>query len=236
MSLKDTDIQGDANVSRHFNVGGRANIHGDVSLGHGLKVEGWLDAPNVKGPNKGLFISEESLTEAYPEPRPGWWALVGDTLPAPVYRVEGGEWIATGEVSGEVTIDCEQFKEDVHRLDDTVADLTDDTTDLKERMQVAEDAITGLSEDISTLTNAHNGLVVNFEAHKTQSSQELTELRGAVTTLAGQTGEAVEALGGYKLREISEDDYETALQSGTLDGNTVYLIPEEDTLEESTIE
>lgn len=36
--------------------------------------------------NKGLFGSLESLRSAYPTPQVGDWAVVGDSIPGPVYR------------------------------------------------------------------------------------------------------------------------------------------------------
>lgn len=113
MSLHDTDIQGSANVSRNANVGGHANVNGDVTVGHNLIVKGWIDAPNIKGPLKGLYASGEALKAAYPRPMPGWFALVGNTLPAQVWRVEGGKWTPTGETGGEFNLWLDQLETDV---------------------------------------------------------------------------------------------------------------------------
>jgi hypothetical protein len=73
---------------------------GNMSVKGNLKVEGWLDAVNVKGPNKGLFTDVKSLREAFPMPHDGWWALVGYSLPAAIYVGQGGEWVATGGEGG----------------------------------------------------------------------------------------------------------------------------------------
>ena len=64
MSLYNTDLPGTANISRNANVGSHANVNGDVTVGHNLVVKGWVDAPNIKGPLKGLYASEETLTAA----------------------------------------------------------------------------------------------------------------------------------------------------------------------------
>lgn len=125
MSLYNTDIQGNANISRNANVGGHANINGDVTVGHNMVVKGWLDAPNIKGTCKGLYASEETLKAAYPRPMPGWFALVGNTLPAQVWRVDGGEWTPTGETGGQFSLWLDQLETDVK-------DLTDDVRDLEE--------------------------------------------------------------------------------------------------------
>lgn len=125
MSLQNTDIQGNANISRNANVGGHANVNGDVVVGHNLFVKGWIDATNIKGPCKGLYASEEALKAAYPRPMPGWFALVGNTLPAQVWRTEGNQWVPTGETGGQFTLWLDQLETDVK-------DLTEDVRDLEE--------------------------------------------------------------------------------------------------------
>lgn len=125
MSLHNTDIQGNANISRNANVGSHANVNGDVVVGHNLFVKGWVDAPNIKGPCKGLYASEEALKAAYPRPMPGWFALVGNTLPAQVWRTDGGQWVPTGETGGQFNLWLDQLETDVK-------DLTDDVRDLEE--------------------------------------------------------------------------------------------------------
>lgn len=123
MSLYNTDIQGNVNVSRNMNIGGNADIKGTLQIGHNLKVKGWVDARNIKGACKGLYSSKEALEEAYPSPMPGWFALVGDTLPADVYRVDGGRWVATGEKGGEFSLYLDDIETDLNALEEHVKDL-----------------------------------------------------------------------------------------------------------------
>ena len=52
-SIKTTEIEGDVSVGRHVSIGGNANVQGNATVKKNLKVEGWLDAKNIKGPNKG---------------------------------------------------------------------------------------------------------------------------------------------------------------------------------------
>ncbi len=99
-----SSVKGDVAVGRNVDIGGDVDIKGHIHAGHNLTVDGWLDAPNVKGPSKGLFPSETAMKGAYPLPEPGWWALVGDTLPADVWCVVDGEWTATGKKSGNLTV------------------------------------------------------------------------------------------------------------------------------------
>lgn len=106
-------IIGDLNVGRNIYNGGDVTIAGSTIIRRNLKVNGWLDAKNIKDPNKGLYKSVETLKESHPEPMIGWYALVGDTLPAKVYRAEEKdgiiEWVYTGVNSGELDVDINDY-------------------------------------------------------------------------------------------------------------------------------
>lgn len=104
-SIKTTEKEGDVSIGRHVGIGGNANVRGNVVVHMNMKVEGWLDAKNIKGSNKGIFTTAEKLREAYPHPHDGWWAIVGKSLPSPIYVGDGGEWVATGESGGTPTLD-----------------------------------------------------------------------------------------------------------------------------------
>jgi hypothetical protein len=122
-SLKNEAIQGNLSTSRDITAGGHLNVRGNSVFDHNVVIKGWLDAKNIKGPCKGLYASEETLNEAYPKPMPGWYALVGNTLPANIYRSDGGKWVATGEQGGEVNLYLDHLEEDVANLDDEVKDI-----------------------------------------------------------------------------------------------------------------
>lgn len=84
----------------NLEVGGDCCLHGNIS------VEGWLDAPNVKGFLRGLFPDTDALRRYAPRPRSGWAALVGLTLPAEVYEAVDGVWTATGRMGGQPLLDA----------------------------------------------------------------------------------------------------------------------------------
>ena len=65
----------------------------------------------LSNPCKGYFCDEGELWNVYPEPEQGWWALVGETLPAEIYSVLDVEtgWEATGVMSGELNVDLAKF-------------------------------------------------------------------------------------------------------------------------------
>lgn len=79
-----------------------------MTISENLTVEGWLEAPNIRPFLKGLFPSVESLCEAYPHPLPGWAALVGTSLPAPIYTALQGRWQPTGDTAGNLILDTSE--------------------------------------------------------------------------------------------------------------------------------
>lgn len=109
MGTSGREITGDVAVSRNVTAGGDGRVRGSLIVGHNLRVDGWLDAPNIKAARKGLFASAELLNEHYPAPRPGWWALVGNTLPAELYVEHEGKWVSTGNYAGELRLPAEGF-------------------------------------------------------------------------------------------------------------------------------
>jgi hypothetical protein len=123
MSVNNESIQGSLSTSRDITAGGHLNVRGNSTFDHNVVIKGWLDAKNIKGACKGLYASEDALNKAYPKPMPGWYALIGDTLPAAIYRAEGGKWVATGEQGGEVNLYLDQLENDVADLGDDVADI-----------------------------------------------------------------------------------------------------------------
>lgn len=56
--------------------------------------------------NKGLFPTLESLKAAVPSPVVGDWAVVGNTIPGPIYQCKTkGTWSATGTTGGGGSVD-----------------------------------------------------------------------------------------------------------------------------------
>ena len=92
-SIKTTQIDGDVSVGRNVSLGGKAEVAGSAHIGHNLKVDGWLEAPNIKGANKGVFLTVQALREAYPNPHDGWMAGVGASTPFTAYIGNGGDWV-----------------------------------------------------------------------------------------------------------------------------------------------
>lgn len=98
-------------VIRSADIGQRLKVGSSAAIGGNLKVSGWLDAPNLRGMCVGLFADEDALLSVWPRPRDGMYALIGDTVPADVWRASKGVWAATGETGGDSTIDFSDYDE-----------------------------------------------------------------------------------------------------------------------------
>lgn len=60
--------------------------------------------------NKGLYPSLSALKSAVPSPVVGDWAIVGDTIPGPIYQCKTrGTWIATGTIGGGGSLDLSGY-------------------------------------------------------------------------------------------------------------------------------
>lgn len=115
MAVKTTQIDGDMSLGRNIAMGGKATIAGSTQIGQDLVVKGWLDAPNIKAANKGVFTSLEALETAYPEPQDGWFAGIGDSTPFTAYTGQDGSWVATGGTI-DITTDMTRYTEDIEQL------------------------------------------------------------------------------------------------------------------------
>lgn len=130
MGYKGTIIEGDVSVGHNAHVGGKVEVEGCVYVGRDLRVFGWLDAPNIKGPSKGLFKTEAQLLATYPKPQNGWWALVATPKTSDhlgqLYIAEGGQWVAQVDGQGEPilkgspVLDPEGIMQDVQRINEAI--------------------------------------------------------------------------------------------------------------------
>lgn len=114
--FRNVEVEGDLRTGGELRVRGRTRLERDVSLDSALdvkgdvrtegslRVRGLLEAGDFVGMLKGLFPSEARLCALYPRPRDGMTALVGDTLPADLFRAEHRRWVATGEKAGEPSL------------------------------------------------------------------------------------------------------------------------------------
>ena len=120
-NIENHSVGGSVAVGRDVTVGGRSAIRGNATFNRDVYISGWLNARNIRGAGKGLYETVEKLNSAYPNPENGWFALVGDTLPADIYRAWGGEWKATGQKGGEPVLELAKLTELSESLENEVS-------------------------------------------------------------------------------------------------------------------
>lgn len=118
MSTPTRHIDGHTALGGNATVGGKATVRGHATFDHNVRVKGYLEAPNVRGGDKGMWRSKAALEAGYPNPEDGWHALVGDTLPADVYVAIDGQWVATGKQGGVPPVELEALEEKVEGIFD----------------------------------------------------------------------------------------------------------------------
>ena len=120
-NIENHSVGGSVAVGRDVTVGGRSTIRGNATFNRDVYISGWLNARNIRGAGKGLYETVDKLDSAYPNPENGWFALVGNTLPADIYRAWGGEWVATGQKGGEPVLELAKLTELSESLENEVS-------------------------------------------------------------------------------------------------------------------
>lgn len=220
-------VDGDLVVGRNVNAGGNATVQGNVSVGNDVVVKGWLKAKNIQGPCKGLFATEDRLKTCHPMPHEGWWALVGDTLPADIWRADNGEWKATGQKGGEPVADVDKFNVLSDTVDQAITKVNQDLSDLDAKtMKEVTDLdtktakeITDLSTKVSQITNreAEDIKTVNdsIDALDKKQSKAVSDLSDTVD----------KKLNASKVITIDEDSYGKLTEKPE---GTLYMVYEND--------
>lgn len=117
--INNLDIERSLSVGSEFTVAGKSAFRSDTYIGASatvtgnLKVGGTFEAHDFVGMLKGLFASPEKLRLAYPEPRDGLTALVGDTLPARLYVARHRKWNDSGLSAGEPSLPLNAVNEKI---------------------------------------------------------------------------------------------------------------------------
>lgn len=216
-SIKFTNVDGDVSVGRNVALGGALSVAGKAVVGHDLKVEGWLDAPNIRGAIKGIFETAAELALAYPHPELGWVAGVGTSTPFDLYAAKsvGGtiSWVAVtgGEIN--IDVDISQYEAQVEAFSDKIDDLEAQVEDFAE-----------IVHEVKTCTfDVVNQQMINAETGGTNGSTN-GEGSGFIEVVAGDTyfvtAKFVNIYGIAGYSSASADDYCANIASKTSSGST----------------
>ena len=175
-SINSKHIDGDVSVGRNAAVGGDVTVQGKSQFKGNVKIEGWLEAKNIKAAAKGLFSTIEKLKAAYPLPHDGWWALVGTSLPADIYVGDGGEWVPTGQQGGNPTIDSGKYNEAVEKLQEDINDLQDDVVELTDKNKQQDTQLTTLGDSVNLLNDQMSATKSIADAASKKANEVGTQL------------------------------------------------------------
>ena len=240
--IKNNEIEGNATIGRHVAVGGNATIQGNANVKKNLKVEGWLEAKNIKGANKGLFASLTHLSQAYPQPHDGWFAGVpaseqdisdlGLTAQAgkALYRMYvgiGGEWVCKPlDKLYEIVVDNEK----VETLQEDLATLEADHAALEKRVDGHDTEISSIETQQATLASsisankqAADTALQALQASATQHASKIEQLQQTQTQQGQRVGtlesEAERQAAKIKTLEQYEADNERLAKQGINDAS-----------------
>lgn len=185
-SVKTTQLDGDVSVGRNTSIGGNATIQGNTHIKGNCKVDGWLEAKNVKSANKGLFTTVEKLREAYPRPHDGWWAIVGRSLPAPIYVADGGAWVATGENGGNPTVDSEQYNSNISELQGDLNATKTDVKGIKDDVKALKTQVTTQGDSVNQTRTA----VETAQQTAENAKKAASDMNAELTTIKDSKGKA----------------------------------------------
>lgn len=185
-NIENHSVGGSVAVGRDVTVGGRSTVMGNATFNRDVYISGWLNARNIRGAGKGLYETVEKLNSAYPNPENGWFALVGNTLPADIYRAWGGVWEATGQKGGEPVLELAKLTELSESLENEASARVAADEALKKAIDAEVQARTAAieAETQARGTAISDEATARSEADKalqTAMDKNVTELKGADT-------------------------------------------------------
>lgn len=196
-SIPTKQIDGDVAVGRNVTIGGKTTIRGSARVNHNLVIDGWLEAKNVKGPNKGLFKTEDQLREAFPEPHEGWWALVAvassessDRL-GQLYISDGRQWVAQVDsngnplLKGNPTVDSTEYMEAVEGMTADLEAVKVDVNQNKKDVRSLRSTQTTQGESINTLKKTVSDNKTELASSISGVQKDLTAFKNTKGTADG---------------------------------------------------
>lgn len=216
-------IVGDVAVGRHVYIGGNANVSGNATIKQNLKVDGWLDAKNIKHTNKGLFPSSNALNEAYPEPELGWYALVGERIPAKIYIVEDGEWKDSNKESNDLEVTLTNYV----TKGELQAELTEVTETSNNAITIANEASTQVSA-MGDQIASNQSAIATLQSSTEQTDNKVSQLESTLSehslnieiygSLINENDEAIAKHRSDVVKDVARLDAKNVAQDSEING------------------
>lgn len=197
MSVKENKIEGDAIISGDVTTGGGVVANGSSVFKKNVRIEGYLEADNIRGANKGAFSDVEKLKEYYPNPKNGWWALVeisGNETTAnfAVYLVGSDGWYDSGKIFNSVSISIDEVSLEGNAIiASLIADIEEVRSDLSKEStnrataddNLKTDLRTTIRDNISTVTTKLNTEITNRTTADDNLSKHIVRLENSLESL-----------------------------------------------------
>ena len=146
----------DVAVGGNAMIGGDAHIHGNAHAHHNLVVDGWLDAKNIRGANRGIYLTVEDLMRYNPHPREGWFAGVGASSPFAAYVCRMGVWMPTGGTIA-INVDMSSYTREVAFLRAEIQRLANIVANIINPSQPTDTATITVTANDSTMGTVAGG-------------------------------------------------------------------------------
>lgn len=185
-------INNSLHVGRNLDVDGQLKVGNDAAFSGNVRIEGWLEAPNIKGANKGVFATYESLKAAYPQPQVGWWALIPSSTVAElfdVWRADKTGWNATDKTINKVEVQDVALTNRVTALEASKDSLTTQVSgintsvgDINTKLEATATKVQNVDERVNKVINAVNYYTCDSAANaetKTIVTTDNGHLQGA---------------------------------------------------------
>ena len=92
------------------NRGRFADIAAAANSNFYLAYEALLRLSKTMSYSRGLYATSTALSAAWPTPKVGWWAFVGETFPVQIWRCEtAGTWTNSGQTWNGGNIDLTTY-------------------------------------------------------------------------------------------------------------------------------
>lgn len=133
--------------------------------------------------SKGLYANVEALRAAVPNPRNGDWAIVGTTVPGPLWAAANGVWTATGETGGVGNVDLAGYatSSDLQAVRTTADNSKLESADAKRTATEALSKATTATEAAGEAADSANSAISQAEQAKTAAEQANITANNAAT-------------------------------------------------------
>ena len=192
------EVKGDQAIVRNCTVGGTQTVQGRTHLKGNVKIDGWLECEHLKHEAKGWFLTESDLLEAYDTPRDGWWALVGNGLPAVLYLCRNGSWINSGVsvTPDDWTLDFTPWEKQITDMNKRITDIIlSDIQNLNSDLRDAQEAIAVLQSQQSATEGKADNAVSTAQSANTTAENANGTANNAITLADEASNIAHTALG-----------------------------------------